>query len=553
MTTQASNAQVVLAMATGCEKARPAVVDATAVTECLPDLCKYSNFHRIISVIYHFYRWHFRANKRAADGSKLLDADIWRKARWCCFKMIQAHHFKEEIQAIKNKKPISRRSHLARLAPMFGRDELLRVGGRLQNAQLSYDETHPIILPGECIIVRRLIEYEHREETMHGGAQLMRSQLARQFWITLGERIVQSVCRACIKCTRYRAVPVEQQMAPLPAVRVTPARAFKSIGLDYAGPLPVLFSRAKKASTSKGYVAIFICLITLAVHIEIVSDLTADAFLAAYARFVARKGRPSIIFSDNGTTFKGAARELKELFDESSVLTDRVRPHLTRQGMAWSFIPPRAPHFGGLWEAAVRSFKHHFRQVIGDSRLTFEELSTVAARIEACLNSRPLCPRTNKPDEYAALTPGDLWLGTSVLDYPEPYTEPTPSLNFRSRWRLLRSMRDAFWHRWRKEVLTQMQQRHRWTTPRPCLKPGDMVLMKDDQCPPSTWPLARVESVHPGKDGLVRVATIRTADSRYTRPDAKLIELPRDLEVEDYVRKFCLRKPLSQDSVETSN
>uniref|UniRef100_A0ABD2W6C7 Integrase catalytic domain-containing protein n=1 Tax=Trichogramma kaykai TaxID=54128 RepID=A0ABD2W6C7_9HYME len=325
MTTQASNAQVVLAMATGCEKARPAVVDATAVTECLPDLCKYSNFHRIISVIYHFYRWHFRANKRAADGSKLLDADIWRKARWCCFKMIQAHHFKEEIQAIKNKKPISRRSHLARLAPMFGRDELLRVGGRLQNAQLSYDETHPIILPGECIIVRRLIEYEHREETMHGGAQLMRSQLARQFWITLGERIVQSVCRACIKCTRYRAVPVEQQMAPLPAVRVTPARAFKSIGLDYAGPLPVLFSRAKKASTSKGYVAIFICLITLAVHIEIVSDLTADAFLAAYARFVARKGRPSIIFSDNGTTFKGAARELKELFDESSVLTDRAR------------------------------------------------------------------------------------------------------------------------------------------------------------------------------------------------------------------------------------
>ncbi|KAL7289477.1 hypothetical protein TKK_0016665 [Trichogramma kaykai] len=107
MTTQASNAQVVLAMATGCEKARPAVVDATAVTECLPDLCKYSNFHRIISVIYHFYRWHFRANKRAADGSKLLDADIWRKARWCCFKMIQAHHFKEEIQAIKNKKPIT--------------------------------------------------------------------------------------------------------------------------------------------------------------------------------------------------------------------------------------------------------------------------------------------------------------------------------------------------------------------------------------------------------------------------------------------------------------
>ncbi|CAB0040512.1 unnamed protein product [Trichogramma brassicae] len=225
--------------------------------------------------------WRYFKVAGTTDVEKMYRQILVHRDNVDCFKAIQAHHFKEEIKALKDKKPISRRSHLARLAPMFGRDDLLRVGGRLQNAQLSYDETHPIILPGECIIVRRLIEYEHREETMHGGAQLMRSQLARQFWITRGERIVQSVCRVCIKCTRYRAVTMEQQMAPLPAVRVTPARAFKSIGLDYAGPVPVLFLRAKKASSSKGYVAIFVCLVTRAVHIEIVSDFTADAFLAA--------------------------------------------------------------------------------------------------------------------------------------------------------------------------------------------------------------------------------------------------------------------------------
>ncbi|CAB0042829.1 unnamed protein product, partial [Trichogramma brassicae] len=270
--------------------------------------------------------------------------------------------------------------------------------------------------------------------------------------------------------------------------------------LDYAGPLPVLFSRGRKAPSTKGYIAIFICMVVRAVHVEVVSDLTTGAFLAAFSRFCARRGRPAVLYSDNATTFKGAARELRELFSEGSNLTELARNFMQKRGTVWKFIPPRAPHFGGLWEAAVRGFKHHFRRVIGDARLTFEELSTVAARIEACLNSRPLCPRSSRPEDFEALTPAHFLVGTSLLDYPEPCDNRT--LSFTNRWRLLRGMRDMFWSRWRQEVLSQMQQRSKWLTARESLQPGDMVLLRDDLCTPSSWPLARVVQVHPGSDGL---------------------------------------------------
>ncbi|CAB0042117.1 unnamed protein product [Trichogramma brassicae] len=410
---------------------------------------------------------------------------------------------------------------------------LLRVGGRLHHAQLSYNEKHPVILPGDCMFVRRMIETVHRE-LLHGGPQLMRSHLSRSVWIARGVHVIRGVCQRCVRCARYKAAAISQQMAPLPAVRVTPGRPFSITGVDYAGPLPVLFSKGKGARATKGYISIFICMVTRAVHVEVVSDLTAAAFLAAFSRFCSRRGLPSVMYSDNGTTFKGASKELMALFKQDSRFRAGVGRALAMRGTRWSFIPPRAPHFGGLWEAAVRSFKHHLKRVIGKSRLTYEELSTLAARIEACLNSRPLCPMSGDPDDLAALTPAHFLTGSSLLDYPEPYNPKEKPMYFTSRWRLLRNMRDMFWTRWRREVLNQLQQRSRWLDSRSNLQEGDMVLIRDELSPPSEWPLGRVTKTHPGSDGLVRVATIRTAQATFTRPVVKLTRLPTDKEAESY-------------------
>ena len=152
-----------------------------------------------------------------------------------------------------------------------------------------------------------------------------------------------------------------------------------------------------------------------AVHIEVVSDLTMEAFLAAFSRFVARRGLFLRVYSDNGTTFKGAAVELTRLFHKSSVEMKKISSALAEQGIAWNFIPPRAPHFGGLWEAAVQGFKHLYKRVIGENKLTFEEMSTLASKIEACLNSRPLCPASSVGNDVVALTPGHFLTGSSLL------------------------------------------------------------------------------------------------------------------------------------------
>lgn len=180
-------------------------------------------------------------------------------------------------------------------------------------------------------------------------------------------------------------------MGQLPSARVTPARPFKTSGVDYAGPINIRTSKGRGHHSYKGYICLFVCMVTKAIHIEVVSDLTTQGFLAAFKRFVSRRGYCSDLWSDNGTNFVGASKELNKLFYlEDSGIHKELLETLALKGTTWHFIPPHTPHFGGLWEAGVKAVKFHLKRVIGDLMLTYEELSTVLAQIEACLNSRPL-------------------------------------------------------------------------------------------------------------------------------------------------------------------
>ncbi|XP_046145693.1 uncharacterized protein LOC123989018, partial [Osmia bicornis bicornis] len=170
-------------------------------------------------------------------------------------------------------------------------------------------------------------------------------------------------------------------MGSLPASRVQPARAFLRSGVDYAGPITLCMSKGRGQKTVKGYIAVFVCLCTKAVHLEPVSDLSASAFIAAFRR------------------------EVAEL--------------IANEGTNWDFIPPYSPHFGGLWEAAVKSAKRHLLRSVEGHRLTFEELTTLLCQVEACLNSRPLSPLTDDPKDFSALTPNHLITGHSLSAIPE--------------------------------------------------------------------------------------------------------------------------------------
>ena len=178
---------------------------------------------------------------------------------------------------------------------------------------------------------------------------------------------------------------------------------------------------------------------------------------------------------------------------------------LANDSTSWSFIPPHSPHFGGLWEAGIKSTKYHLRRMIGDQTLTFEEISAVLIEIEACLNSRPLEPLSGDIDDLQALTPAHFLCGGTSLLVPEaePPKAPIARLN---RYQLL--------------------ERSKWRGITTNYAVGQLVVVQDERYPPSKWPLGRILEVHPGSDGCVRVVTVKTATTTLCRPIVKLSSLP---------------------------
>ncbi|KMQ87344.1 hypothetical protein RF55_13385 [Lasius niger] len=336
---------------------------------------------------------------------------------------------------------IPQRSQLARLSPFIDDNGVLRVGGRLKHVIFSQDERHPLIVPPASWLTQLLVDSCHRR-TLHEGVQLTLGLLRLRFWVPRGRAVVKQLLHRCATCARWRAATPQPPMGNLPPRRVIPARPFLHAGVDYAGPILIRTSKGRGHRAHKGFIAVFVCLCSKAVHLEVVSDYTTDAFLAAFRRFISRRGLCERVYSDCGTNFIGADRILRELFSASLSDGRHIAHAAATQGIKWQFNPPAAPHFGRLWEAAVKSSKHHLRRVIGETTLTFEEMSTFLAQIEACLNSRPLHALSDDPD-ISALTPGHLLIGAPLLTVPEPSLIKDANTTL-SRWQHLQRMRDHF-------------------------------------------------------------------------------------------------------------
>jgi hypothetical protein len=315
----------------------------------------------------------------------------------------------------------------------------------------------------------------------------------------------------------------------LPAHRVQPGRPFQTCGVDYAGPVLIRESRGRgKRALLKSYIAIFVCFTTKAIHIELVTELTTAEFLAALRRFVARRGLPQNIYSDNATNFVGANNELIELknFFEHKQFKNQVMNQLVNMSIKWHFIPPRSPHMGGLWEINVKSVKQHLKKNLGETKLTYSEMYTVLVQIEACLSSRPLIPISNDPNDLEPLTPGHFLVGESLTSIPEYDVSDVP-MNRLSRWQLVEQLRSHFWKRWHREYLTQLQQRSKPKgTKNTPMEIGTMVLMMEDNAPSLSWNLGRVIELHPGDDGVTRVVTVRTNQGDFKRTARRLCVLP---------------------------
>ncbi|GFV34687.1 integrase catalytic domain-containing protein [Trichonephila clavipes] len=305
-------------------------------------------------------------------------------------RMVQEQVFLAEIKSLQSKGVVSPNSKLRNLNPFIDSDGLLRVGGRLSNSDLPYVNKHPAILPGNHTLTVQIIVHFHRKN-LHTGASSLLHYVREKFWPLNGRSLCRKVVHECLVCFKNRPLVTSQLMGNLPCDRVVPDYPFNCSGVDFCGPFMIRYKNQRKGIVHKIYICVFVCFVSKAIHIEIVSDLTSDAFIATLKRFFSSRGKCAKLYSDNGKTFVGANKELTRFLKLSEDSDDNLAGFLSAEGIEWKFIPPRAPSFGGLWEASVKSIKYHLKRVVSGSNLTYEKFLTVCIQIEGILNSRPLC------------------------------------------------------------------------------------------------------------------------------------------------------------------
>ncbi|XP_073967443.1 uncharacterized protein [Choristoneura fumiferana] len=291
-------------------------------------------------------------------------------------------------------------------------------------------------------------------------------------------------------------------------------RPFTFVGLDYFGPIQVAVGRRRE----KRYVALFTCLVVRAIHLEVVQSLSADAAIMALRRFVARRGTPTEIWSDNGTAFVGANRELWTLYASAT------SNYAANEKINWRFLPPSAPFMGGAWERLVRNVRTALRVTLTERTPSDEVLRTLLAEAEALVNARPLTHVSSDSTSEEALTPAHFLLGSSS-GRPIPATMTEADLLSRSSWRRAMRLTDHFWRRWVREYLPTLVPRSS-NGEAPSIAVGDLVLIADGNLPRGSWPRGRVTALFPGRDGIVRVADVATTAGVLRRPLKKLVRIP---------------------------
>lgn len=441
-------------------------------------------------------------------------------------RYLQRKHFKKEYDCLSGKKDkedpkenprkckMLRSSTLSKLNPKVTERGLLCVGGRLQFSRADEGYKHPLILPKKHCVVEMLVRHYH-ELTGHSGQEHVLARLRERYWIVGGRSAVKGVLRRCFICKRQSSQPMKQMMSDLPPERITPDKPpFSFVGVDCFGPFTVKQGR----KDVKRYGCLFTCLVIRAIHIEILHSMDTDSFINGLERFISRRGRPEVIWSDNGSNFVGAARELKE--DIKSWNQHQVHQFLLQKEITWKFNPPTASHMGGAWERQIRTVRKVLGALLKEQNLHDEGLITLMCKVESIVNGRPLTVVSTDQRDPEPLTPNHLLLSRPNAEMP-PGVFSQSDLYSRRRWRQVQYMTNLFWNRWTKEYLPYLLQRQKWILEQRNIAIDDIVLIVEDM-PRNKWLIGRVEEVFPGKDDLVRSARVKVATGTLTRPIHKL-------------------------------
>ena len=389
-----------------------------------------------------------------------------------------------------------------------------RCGGRMSKSCLSLAAQNPIILDKTHYLTRLIVTDAHLR-VIHNGVKETLTELRSEYWLVKGRQFIRKLIHNCVVCKKHEGNHCRgNPPPPLPEHRVRQSRPFQTTGVDFAGPLHVRVPNGDAAGTSKVWLCLYTCCTTRAVHLDLVEDMTTTTFLRCFRRFVARRGVPSRVISDNAKTFKSASRTI-----ECITKGPEVEKYFNRLHVEWKFNLEKAPWWGGIFERMVKSAKRCLKKSIGKSCLSHDELLTLVTEIEAVLNSRPLT-YVSSEDVEEPLTPSHLLVGYRILTLPDPYIlddQDYSQEGLTRRMSHLSRTLQHFWNRWKKEYILELREFHRTREGKGSMyivKKGDVVTVYDEGHPRGLWRLGKVESLVRGSDGVVRGVHVRVTSKQ---------------------------------------
>ena len=487
--------------------------------------------HRATAILIKFIDKYLR-KKPISNYITLWDLDRAEKMH------LRAHQkaaYPREIAALTKRLPLPQ-THLLHQSPVLDHTGLMRVGGRLQYAEVPSpfgDQfRHPIIVPKSPLT--RLIILAAHEHMKHDGANTTFNALRQKYLIAGGGDYVRKIVFQCLRCKPYTAHLERPPMAPLPSRRTLARVApFTHMGIDLAEKFTIKIGKGRRGHTQEVNVLVSVCMSTRAVDFQICDELNIAAFMNSLRNVISARGVPETMTSDNGGNFTGSRSLLGRLLTAANV--ERLHRFARDEGFVWNLQTSEASAMSGVWERIIQMMRKILRRCIGGQLLTWSEFHTTLKETEAVLNSRPLAP--SQDADLSALTPGHFLIGRPLRALPEPLGDEgvqgaaLPLRDTRHRYLLLHQIRMAIWRRFLPEYVSTLNRLQYVGRLKRNLRVGDIVLIYKRYTPRMMWLRGRVIKVFPGADGVVRqVQLITPSRSIIDRPTYKLALMEFDPE-----------------------
>lgn len=476
------------------------------------DFGRFSRWKHLVNTVSTIYRA-IAKFKSVKYGEPIIKTrhDYSEKAKILLFKQAQGENFGQEVEGLLKSGCVNKSSSLFKLSPHLDEENVIRMRGRIDAGNASFETKRPIILPNHHQVTF-LIMMSYHLAYHHHNHETVINEFRQKYYTSHARALLKRIRGQCNMCKIQRASPAAPEMADLPPARLASyIRPFTYVGVDYFGPMTIAIGRRNE----KRWGVLFTCLTIRAVHIEVAHSMSTDSCILCLRNFQARRGTPAEIYCDNGTNFHGAERTLREQWQAIKWETADIPTK-------WFFNPPASPHMGGCWERLVRSIKRALYSILPTRNPTDEVLRSALLEAENIVNSRPLTYIPLEAFEDEALTPNHFLLGSSngVKTAAEQGDR-----GLRDNWKKAQILADHFWRRWIREYMPTLTRRTRWFKKVEPIKEGDVVILVDPGSPRNTWQKGRILRTIEGSEGQVRQAEVQTATGILKRPATRIAVL----------------------------